>query len=149
MLLKFKIIKIFVELFLSFMVIVQLLISIDSKYWINLFVCGRCLTSADASATAVRCRFLWHGSKGFSQRTHSASIQTSCDASVISVHREANVSARVLLAVFFLSVSTYILIKMTNMSNDETFKFLDLYQVENCLWNPKNKSHKNKKMVST
>ncbi|CAB3249519.1 unnamed protein product [Arctia plantaginis] len=32
----------------------------------------------------------------------------------------------------------------TNMSNEETFKFIELYQSENCLWNPKNKYHKNK-----
>ncbi|KAF9417483.1 hypothetical protein HW555_005406 [Spodoptera exigua] len=36
---------------------------------------------------------------------------------------------------------------MANMSTEETFKFLELYQAENCLWNPKNKYHKNKNVT--
>nr|CAI5823347.1 unnamed protein product [Callosobruchus analis] len=36
---------------------------------------------------------------------------------------------------------------MANMTNEETFKFLELYQAENCAWNPKNKYHKNKNVV--
>nr|CAI5817715.1 unnamed protein product [Callosobruchus analis] len=36
---------------------------------------------------------------------------------------------------------------MANMTNEETFKFLELYQAENCLWNPKNEYHKNKNVV--
>ncbi|CAH0697409.1 unnamed protein product [Spodoptera exigua] len=37
---------------------------------------------------------------------------------------------------------------MANMSTEETFKFLELYQAENCLWNPKNKYHKNKNVIN-
>nr|CAI5858910.1 unnamed protein product [Callosobruchus analis] len=36
---------------------------------------------------------------------------------------------------------------MANMTNEETFKFLELYQAESCLWNPKNKYHRNKNVV--
>ncbi|CAB3249487.1 unnamed protein product [Arctia plantaginis] len=35
-----------------------------------------------------------------------------------------------------------------NMSNEETFKFIELYQSENCLWNPKNKYHKSKNVIN-
>ncbi|GBP63655.1 hypothetical protein EVAR_47993_1 [Eumeta japonica] len=35
-----------------------------------------------------------------------------------------------------------------NMSTEETFRFIELYQAENCLWNPKNKYHKNKNVIN-
>nr|CAI5819562.1 unnamed protein product [Callosobruchus analis] len=36
---------------------------------------------------------------------------------------------------------------MANMTNEDTFKFFELYQAGNCLWNPKDKYHKNKNVV--
>ncbi|KAG5878354.1 hypothetical protein JTB14_008714 [Gonioctena quinquepunctata] len=33
-------------------------------------------------------------------------------------------------------------------SNDETFKFIELYQNEPAIWNPKNKHHKDKNAVN-
>lgn len=37
---------------------------------------------------------------------------------------------------------------MATMSNEEVFRFIELYQTENCVWNPRNKYHKNKNIVS-
>ncbi|CAK1597955.1 unnamed protein product [Parnassius mnemosyne] len=34
------------------------------------------------------------------------------------------------------------------MTNEETFQFIELYQAENCLWNPINKNHKNKNIIN-
>ncbi|XP_028140087.2 uncharacterized protein LOC114334246 [Diabrotica virgifera virgifera] len=35
-----------------------------------------------------------------------------------------------------------------SMSPEETFRFIELYQIENCLWNRKNRCHKNKNIIN-
>ncbi|KAJ0171398.1 hypothetical protein K1T71_012948 [Dendrolimus kikuchii] len=35
-----------------------------------------------------------------------------------------------------------------SMTNDETFRFIELYQAENCLWNTRNTNHKNKNIIN-
>ncbi|KAJ8939893.1 hypothetical protein NQ318_023233 [Aromia moschata] len=37
---------------------------------------------------------------------------------------------------------------MATMNNEEVFQFIELYQAENCIWNPRNKHHKNKNLVN-